>query len=94
MLPQYQSTGTYWRIPHRRACIARGIIRGTRWNKTRIPLRGLINAGSRVSILAFSAYNWVADETGAMLKPYRIDLYAPNGKPIRTFRMAERVCFQ
>ena len=29
-----------------------------------------------------------------MLKPYQIDLYAANGKTIKTFGMAERVCFQ
>ena len=92
-LPQYQSTGTYWRSPRRQACVARGIIRGTRWNTTSIPLRGLINTGSRVSILVFSAYNRLADEIGTKLKTYRIDLYAANGKPIKTFRIAERVCF-
>ena len=59
-----------------------------------IPLRGLVDTGSGVSILTFSAFNRVAVQTGAMLKPYQIDLYAANGKTIRTFGMAENVRFQ
>ena len=45
-----------------------------------IPLRGLVDTGSGVSILTFSAFNRVAAQTGTVLKPYRIDLYATNGK--------------
>ena len=41
-----------------------------------------------------SAFNRVAVQTGALLKPHRIDLYAANGKPIETFGLAERVRFQ
>ena len=59
-----------------------------------IPLRGLVDTGSGVSILTFSAFNLVAVQTGAMLKPYQIDLYAANGKAIKTFGMAEHVRFQ
>ena len=44
-----------------------------------IPLRGLVDTGSGVSILTYSAFNRVAVQTGAMLKPYQIDLYAANG---------------
>ena len=47
-----------------------------------------------VSILTFSAFNRVAARTGAVLKPYQIDLYAANGKTIKTFGLAEQVRFQ
>ena len=59
-----------------------------------IPLRGLVDTGSGVSFLTFSAFNRIAVHTGAVLLPYRIDLYAANGKTIRTFGMVERVRFQ
>ena len=59
-----------------------------------IPLRGLIDTGSGVSILTFSAFNRVAVQTGAVLKPYQIDLYAANGKIIKMFGLAEHVHFQ
>ena len=59
-----------------------------------IPLRGMIDTGSGVSIMDFSAFNRVALQTGAALQPYRIDLYAANGKTIKTFGIAERVRFQ
>ena len=39
-----------------------------------IPLRGLVDIGSGVSILTFSAFNRVAAGTGTVLKPYQIDL--------------------
>ena len=47
-----------------------------------IPLRGMVDTGSGVSIMAFSAFNRVALQAGVALQPYRIDLYAANGKPI------------
>ena len=56
------------------------------------PLRGLVDPGSGVSILTFSAFLRVAARTGAVLKPYQID--AANGKTIKTFGLAERVGFQ
>ena len=59
-----------------------------------IPLRGLVDTGSGVSILTFSVFNRVAARTGAVLKPYEIDLYAANGKTIKTFGLAEQVRFQ
>ena len=59
-----------------------------------IPLRGLIDTGSGVSILTFSAFNRVAVQTGAVLKPYQFDLYAANGKTKKTFGLAEHVHFQ
>ena len=59
-----------------------------------IPLRGLVDTGSGMSILTFSAFNRVAVQTGAMLKPYQIDLYAANGETIRTMGMEECVRFQ
>ena len=59
-----------------------------------IPLRGLVDTGSGVSILTFSAFNRVAARTGTVLKPYQVDLYAANGKTIKTFGLAEQVRFQ
>ena len=59
-----------------------------------IPLRGMVDTGSGVSIMSFSAFNRVALRTGVALQPYRIDLYAANGKTIKTFGIAERVRFQ
>ena len=59
-----------------------------------IPLRGLVDTGSGVSILTFSAFNRVAARTGTVLKPYQIDLYAANGKTIKTFGLAEQIRFQ
>ena len=59
-----------------------------------IPLRGLVNTGSGVSKLTFSAFNRVAARTGTVLKPYQVDLYAANGKTIKTFGLAEQVRFQ
>ena len=59
-----------------------------------VPLRGLIDTGSGVSILTFSAYNRIAVRTGTLLRPYGIDLYAANGKTIKTFGLAEKIKFQ
>ena len=59
-----------------------------------LPLRGLIDTDSGVSILTFYAFNRVAVQTGAVLTPYQIDLYAANGKTIKTFGLAEHVHFQ
>ena len=59
-----------------------------------IPLRGLVDTGSGVSILTFSAFNRVAAQTGTVLKPYQIDLYAANGKTMKTYGLAERIHFQ
>ena len=59
-----------------------------------IPLRGLVDTGSGVSILTFSAFNRIGAQTGTVLKPYQIDLYAANGKTIETFGLAEQIRFQ
>ena len=59
-----------------------------------IPLRGLVDTGSGVSILTFSAFNGVEAQTGTVLKPYQVDLYAANGKTIKTYRLAEHIHFQ
>ena len=53
-----------------------------------------MDTGSGVSILTFSAFNRIAVQTGAVLCPYRIDLYAANGKTIKAYGMVERVHFQ
>ena len=59
-----------------------------------VPLRGLIDTGSGESILTFSGYNRIAVRTGTLLRPYGIDLYAANGKTIKTFGLAEKIKFQ
>ena len=60
-----------------------------------IPLRGrTVDTGSGVSIMTFLAFNRVALQTDVALQPHRIDLYAANGKTIKTFGKAERVRFQ
>ena len=63
-------------------------------NANPIPLRGMVDTGSGVSIVSFSAFNLVALQTGVALQPHRIDLYAANGNTIKTFGIAERVRFQ
>ena len=63
-------------------------------NANPISLRGMVDTGSGVSIMSFSAFNRVALQTGVALQPHRIDLYAANGKTIKTFGIAERVRFQ
>ena len=63
-------------------------------NAAPIPLRGLVDTGSGVSILTFSAFNRVAARTGTVLKPYQVELYAANGKTIKTFGLAEQIRFQ
>ena len=59
-----------------------------------IPLRGLVDTGSGVSIVTFPAFNRIAAQTGTVLKPYQNDLYAANGKTIKTFGLAEQIRFQ
>ena len=59
-----------------------------------ILLRGLVDTGSGVSIRSFSDVNRIAVQTGAVLRPYKIDLYAANGKTIKSFGIVERVRFQ
>ena len=59
-----------------------------------IPLRGLVDIASGVSILTFSAFNRIAAQTGTVLKPYQTDLYAANGKTFKTFGLAEQIRFQ
>ena len=59
-----------------------------------ITLRGLVDTSSGVSILTISAFNRVAAQTGTVLKPYQIDLYAANGKTMKTFGLAEQIRFQ
>ena len=59
-----------------------------------IPLRGMVDTGSGVSIMTFSAFNRVALQTGVALQPYRLDLFAVNGKTIKTIEIAERVRVQ
>ena len=53
-----------------------------------IPLYGMIDTGSGVSILSLSAYHALS------LLPYDIQLFAANGKTINTIGIAENVNFQ
>ena len=57
-------------------------------------MRGLVGTSSGVSILNFPAFNRIAAQTGTVLQPYQIDLYAANGKTIKTFGLAEQIRFQ
>ena len=59
-----------------------------------IPLQGLVSTGYEVSISTFSTFHRVAVKTGVMLRLYRNDPYAANGKTIKTFGIVERVLFQ
>ena len=58
-----------------------------------IPLRGLIDTGSYVAILTFSAYTKLAVHTGTLMRSYGVDLYAANGKTSKIFGLAEQVKF-
>ena len=56
-----------------------------------IPLFGMINTGSGVSILSLSAYKKIAFQHELNLSPYDIELFAANGKSITTVGIAEDV---
>ena len=58
-----------------------------------IPLRGMVDTGSGVTFMSFSAFNRAALQTGVALQRHQINLYAANGKKINTFGVAERVRF-
>ena len=59
-----------------------------------IPLYGMIDTGSGVSILSLSAYQKIASAHALSLLPYDIQLYAANGKTINTIGITENVNFQ
>ena len=59
-----------------------------------IPLYGMIDTGSGVSILAFASYQKIVSAHSLSLLPYNIQLYAANGKTITTVGIAENVNFQ
>ena len=59
-----------------------------------IPLYGMIDTGSGVSILSLKAYQKIASPHALSLLPYDIQLYAANGKTINTIGIAENVSFQ
>ena len=59
-----------------------------------IPLFGMIDTGSGVSILSLSAYKKIASQHALSLTPYDIELFAANGKNITTVGIAEDVSFQ
>ena len=59
-----------------------------------IPLFGMIDTGSGVSILSLNAYKKIASHHELNLSPYDIELFAANGKSIPTVGIAEDVNFQ
>ena len=59
-----------------------------------IPLKGMVDTGSGLSIMTFSAFNRVALQTGVVLQSHRMDLYAANGKTMKTFGIADSLRFQ
>ena len=59
-----------------------------------IPLYGMIDTGSGVSILSLAAYQKIASAHSLSLQPYDIQLYEANGKTITTVGIAEDVNFQ
>ena len=59
-----------------------------------IPLFGMIDTGSGVSILSLSAYKKITSPHELNLSPYDIELFAANGKSITTVGIAEDVSFQ
>ena len=59
-----------------------------------IPLYGMVDTGSGVSILSLKAYQKIAAAHALSLLPYDIQLYAANGKTINTIGIAEDVSFQ
>ena len=59
-----------------------------------IPLFGMIDTGSGVSILSLSAYKKIAPQHELNLSPYDLELFAANGKTITNVGIAEDVSFQ
>ena len=59
-----------------------------------IPLYGMIDTSSGVSILSLNAYQKIASAHALSLLPNDIQLYAANGKTINTIGIAENVNFQ
>ena len=59
-----------------------------------IPLFGMIDTDSGVSILSLSAYKKIASQHELNLSPYDIELFAANGKSITTIGIAKDVDFQ
>ena len=58
-----------------------------------VPLRGLVDTGSGVSILSLEAYNAIAPGSTYCIKPYDIHLFAANGSAMQTYGMVENVRF-
>ena len=59
---QNQSPETDQRCPNRRACVARGVLCSAPCAP--VPLRGLVDTGLGLSILAFFVFNRLARQTG------------------------------
>ena len=58
-----------------------------------VPLKGLIDTGSGVSILSLEAYNAIALGSTYCIKPYDIYLFAANGSAMQTYGMVKNVRF-
>ena len=59
-----------------------------------IPLYGMIDTGSGVSILSLKAYQKIASSHALSLLPHGIQLYAANGQTINPIGLAENANFQ
>ena len=59
-----------------------------------IPLYGMIDTGSGVSILSLLAYQKIASAHALSLLPYDFQPYAASGKTLNTIGIAENVNFQ
>ena len=59
-----------------------------------IPLFGMIDTGSGVSILSFKSYQKLATASNIVLKPFETPLFAANNKIIHTLGLAEDIPFQ
>ena len=63
-------------------------------NQIPIPLFGMVDTGSGVSILSYNAYNKIASATQIIWRPFDTPLFAANGQLIHTLGVAENVPFQ
>ena len=50
-------------------------------------MRRMVDKGSGVSIMTFSAFNCVPLQAGVALQLHRIDLYAANGKTLGGYKL-------
>ena len=58
-----------------------------------VMLYGLIDTGSAVSILSYSAYQQLSRRATLQIKPFDLNLFAANGTLLHTFGIVENVEF-